>query len=81
MHKQETVARNPQHLLGSGTGFTNKALSCRSQGQDKEPQGSSGQQGAVSATHLGLQRRPQLQILAEVVCVPSTSSPIVALPG
>lgn len=77
------VVRNPQHLLGSGTEFTNKApAGLRIETESlREPQSSSGQQGAVSATHLGLQRRPQLQVLAEVVCVPSVSSPVVALPG
>lgn len=75
VHEQETLVRNPQHLLGSGTGFTNKANLRVSGSRQREPQGASGQQGAGSVTHLGLQRRPQLQTLTEGVCAPSTCSP------
>lgn len=78
-HKQETVIRNPQHLLGSGTGCTNKDL-LEVSGLTQSPSGPLGSSGASRVTRLGLQRRPRLRMLAEMVCVPRIFSSMVTCP-
>lgn len=79
-HKKETILRNPQYFLESGTGFTDKDL-LEVSGLRQSPSVTLGSKEAVSITPLDLQRRPQLQTLAEVVCVLRIFSPIVTLPG